>query len=150
MSTGTSIAAWRGGSASHFQKRATVDSQLIKRRRLWLLCVVHHHLCPEIESLEFLPWKDCSFTKPNESAVASYNVACCYSKLNQVQAGLSALEDALKGGFEDFKRIRTDPDLAKIRISEDIEKVMKKFDEAFISENAIDAIKSIFGISIKQ
>ncbi|KAE8036922.1 hypothetical protein FH972_009554 [Carpinus fangiana] len=38
-----------------------------------------------------------------EAAVASYNVACCYSKLNQIQAGLSALEDALQSGFEDFK-----------------------------------------------
>ncbi|KAL0417404.1 UNVERIFIED_CONTAM: protein MET1, chloroplastic [Sesamum radiatum] len=48
----------------------------------------------------------------NEAAVASYNVACCYAKLNQIQAGLSALEDAMEAGFEDFKRIRTDPDLA--------------------------------------
>uniref|UniRef100_A0A5B7BB90 PDZ domain-containing protein n=1 Tax=Davidia involucrata TaxID=16924 RepID=A0A5B7BB90_DAVIN len=87
---------------------------------------------------------------PNEASVASYNVACCYSKLNQIQAGLSALEDALKGGFEDFKRIRTDPDLANIRTSEEFELLMKRFDESFINENAINAIKSLFGIFNKK
>ncbi|KAL4591268.1 hypothetical protein LXL04_004226 [Taraxacum kok-saghyz] len=81
----------------------------------------------------------------NESSVASYNVACCYSKLNQIQAGLSALEDAMQAGFEDFKRIRADPDLENIRKSEGFESLMKKFDESFINENALNAIKSLFG-----
>ncbi|XP_059280548.1 protein MET1, chloroplastic [Lycium ferocissimum] len=85
----------------------------------------------------------------NEAAVASYNVACCYSKLNQLQAGLSALEDAMEAGFEDFKRIRTDPDLANLRTSEDFETLMKKYDESFINENAINAIKSLFGFNKK-
>ncbi|KAA8549699.1 hypothetical protein F0562_001283 [Nyssa sinensis] len=87
---------------------------------------------------------------PNEASVASYNVACCYSKLNQIQAGLSALEDALEAGFEDFKRIRTDPDLANIRTSDEFELLMKRFDESFINENAINAIKSLFGIFNKK
>ncbi|KAL0389807.1 UNVERIFIED_CONTAM: protein MET1, chloroplastic [Sesamum calycinum] len=85
----------------------------------------------------------------NEAAVASYNVACCYAKLNQIQAGLSALEDAMEAGFEDFKRIRTDPDLANIRTSDDFEPLLKKFDESFINENAINAIKSLFGFNKK-
>lgn len=85
----------------------------------------------------------------DELAVASYNVACCYSKLNQLQAGLSALKDAMEAGFEDFKRIRTDPDLANLRTSEDFETLMKKFDESFINENAINAIKSLFGFNKK-
>ncbi|CAA6662787.1 unnamed protein product [Spirodela intermedia] len=86
----------------------------------------------------------------DESSVASYNVACCYSKLNQIQAGLSALEDALKAGFEDFKRIRTDPDMSNLRASEDFEPLVKRFDESFINEGAINAIKSIFGIFNKK
>lgn len=86
----------------------------------------------------------------NEAAVASYNVACCYSKLNQVQAGLSALEDSLEAGFEDFKRIRADPDLANLRTSEEFESLLKRFDESFINENALNAIKSIFGIFKKE
>ncbi|KAF6139347.1 hypothetical protein GIB67_021557 [Kingdonia uniflora] len=82
----------------------------------------------------------------NEASVASYNVACCYSKLNQIKAGLSALEDAMKAGFEDFKRINSDPDIANLRKSEKFEPLVKRFDESFINEGAINAIKSIFGI----
>lgn len=84
-----------------------------------------------------------------EAAVASYNVACCYSKLNQLQAALSSLEDALNAGFEDFKRIRTDPDLANLRTSEEFDPLLKRFDESFINENAINAIKSLFGFGKK-
>ncbi|GER50696.1 tetratricopeptide repeat protein [Striga asiatica] len=87
--------------------------------------------------------------EPNEAAVASYNVACCYSKLNQIQAGLSALEDALEAGFEDFKRVRTDPDLENIRKSEEFDPLVKRFDESFINENAINTIKSLFGFNKK-
>ncbi|XP_040995451.1 protein MET1, chloroplastic-like isoform X2 [Juglans microcarpa x Juglans regia] len=68
----------------------------------------------------------------------------------QLLAGLSALEDALQAGFEDFKRIRTDPDLAKIRTSQEFETLLKRFDESFINENAINAIKSLFGILNKN
>ncbi|CAN8321772.1 unnamed protein product [Cochlearia groenlandica] len=86
---------------------------------------------------------------PDEASVASYNVACCYSKLNQVQAGLSALEEALKSGYEDYKRIRSDPDLVNLRKSEDFDPLMKRFDESFINESAINAIKSLFGFNKK-
>ncbi|KAF5202873.1 Met1 protein [Thalictrum thalictroides] len=85
----------------------------------------------------------------DEASIASYNVACCYSKLNQVQAGLLALEDALKAGFEDFKRVREDPDLANLRKSENFDTLLKRFDESFINENAINAIKSLFGFNKK-
>ncbi|KAG8100592.1 hypothetical protein GUJ93_ZPchr0013g37691 [Zizania palustris] len=85
----------------------------------------------------------------NESSIASYNVACCYSKLDQIQAGLSALEDAMKAGYEDFKRIRTDPDLENLRKTEEFDALLKKYDESFINENAINAIKSLFGFNKK-
>lgn len=88
--------------------------------------------------------------EPPEVSVASYNVACCYSKLNQVQAALSALEEAMKAGYEDFKRIRSDPDLANVRTSEEFQTILKNYDESFINEGAIDAIKSIFGIFGKK
>ncbi|XP_022730883.1 protein MET1, chloroplastic isoform X2 [Durio zibethinus] len=64
--------------------------------------------------------------EPDEASVVSYNVACSYSKLNQIQAGLSALENALQAGFEDFKRIRTDPDLANLKTSEEFEPLLKR------------------------
>ncbi|KAI5013829.1 hypothetical protein ZWY2020_047321 [Hordeum vulgare] len=85
----------------------------------------------------------------DEASVASYNVACCYSKLDRIQAGLSALEEAMKAGYEDFKRIRTDPDLANLRNSEEFATLLNKYDESFINENAINAIKSIFGFGKK-
>ncbi|XP_014505743.1 protein MET1, chloroplastic [Vigna radiata var. radiata] len=87
--------------------------------------------------------------EPEEAAVASYNVACCYSKLNQIQAALSSLEEALNSGFEDFKRLRTDPDLDNVRASEEFDPLLKRFDESFINENAINAIKSLFGFGKK-
>lgn len=97
----------------------------------------------------------------------------------QVQAGLSALEDALETGYEDFKvieqiitkllwfsyavmlvklsemllplqTIRTDPDLDNIRKSEEFEALLKNYDESFINENAINAIKSLFGLLKKE
>ncbi|KAH8523033.1 hypothetical protein H0E87_003625 [Populus deltoides] len=70
-------------------------------------------------------------SKPDltEASVARYYVACCYLKLNQ--------------------RIRADPDLENLRTSEEFEPLMKRFDESFINENAINTIKSLFGFNKK-
>jgi tetratricopeptide (TPR) repeat protein len=38
-----------------------------------------------------------------EEAVASYNVACCYSQLKQIDGALSALEQAMEAGFDNYK-----------------------------------------------
>ncbi|CAD6226618.1 unnamed protein product [Miscanthus lutarioriparius] len=84
--------------------------------------------------------------EPSEASIASYNIACSYSKLGRIEAGLSALEEALKAGYEDFKRVRTDPDLTNLRKSEEFEPLLKNYDESFINENAINAIKSLFGL----
>lgn len=43
-----------------------------------------------------------------------------------------------------------DPDLANLRTSEEFDPLLKRFDESFINENAINAIKSIFGIFNKK
>eukprot|EP00270_Netrium_digitus_P015508 TRINITY_DN543_c0_g1_i1.p1 TRINITY_DN543_c0_g1~~TRINITY_DN543_c0_g1_i1.p1 ORF type:complete len:340 (-),score=89.62 TRINITY_DN543_c0_g1_i1:213-1232(-) len=89
--------------------------------------------------LELLP-------EGKEGGVACYNIACCYSKLGQVELGLSALEDALKAGFEDYKTIRMDPDLVAVRGAESFQEVLERYDEPFINENAIKAITSLFGL----
>ncbi|CAM6119424.1 unnamed protein product [Calypogeia fissa] len=81
-----------------------------------------------------------------ETAVASYNVACCYSRLEQMEAGISALEEAMEAGFDDYKGIREDPDLAHLRTSPKFKEVLDKYDEPFLNENAFKAIKSVFGI----
>lgn len=44
------------------------------------------------------------------------------------------------------QRIETDPDLVNLRTSDDFEPLLKRFDESFFNENAINAIKSLFGI----
>ena len=52
--------------------------------------------------------------------------------------------------FLDFlKRIRTDPDLDKLRKSEQFDTLLKNYDESFINENALNAIKSLFGFGEK-
>eukprot|EP00249_Psilotum_nudum_P011295 c23084_g1_i1 orf=173-1009(+) len=81
-----------------------------------------------------------------EAAVSSYNVACCYSKLNQVEAGLSALEDAMQAGFENYSMIKADPGLVNLRASTEFKSLMNKYDEPFIDENTISALKGLFGI----
>ncbi|XP_024523264.1 protein MET1, chloroplastic [Selaginella moellendorffii] len=80
-----------------------------------------------------------------EEAIASYNVACCYAKLDQVEAGLSALGEALEAGFEDYKKIRTDEDLASLRASPEFKALIDKYDEPIFNENAVKAIKGLFG-----
>eukprot|EP00246_Nothoceros_aenigmaticus_P015048 TRINITY_DN6056_c0_g1_i1.p1 TRINITY_DN6056_c0_g1~~TRINITY_DN6056_c0_g1_i1.p1 ORF type:complete len:278 (-),score=56.19 TRINITY_DN6056_c0_g1_i1:267-1040(-) len=80
-----------------------------------------------------------------EEGVASYNVACCYSKLGQVDAGLQALEEALEAGFDDYKAVRTDPDLETLRASPNFKELINKYDEPFINENAVNALKNVFG-----
>ncbi|KAL3529821.1 hypothetical protein ACH5RR_009143 [Cinchona calisaya] len=51
----------------------------------------------------------------------------------QVQAGTSELEDSLEAGFDDSKRIRTDPDLGNISAFEEFELLLKRFDESLQS-----------------
>eukprot|EP00850_Spirogloea_muscicola_P020325 SM000212S06918 [mRNA] locus=s212:132647:135750:- [translate_table: standard] len=87
---------------------------------------------------------------PREAAVASYNVACCYSMLGQEEAGLSALGDAFEAGYEDYQAARTDPDLAKLRASPRFLELLNKYDEPFFNENALKAIKNVFGIFGKK
>lgn len=45
-----------------------------------------------------------------------------------------------------LQAVRTDPDLANLRKSEEFEPLLKNYDESFINENAINAIKSLFGL----
>ena len=47
--------------------------------------------------------------------------------------------------FNFLQRIRTDPDLEKLRKSEKFDTLLKNYDESFINENALNAIKSLFG-----
>lgn len=77
--------------------------------------------------------------------VAQYNVACCYSMINQEEAGLEALKSCLMSGFSDYKMVRNDPSLAFLRESEDFPSLINAFDEPLINENAMKVLKGFFG-----
>mmetsp|Transcript_33746 Transcript_33746/g.80094 ORF Transcript_33746/g.80094 Transcript_33746/m.80094 type:complete len:339 (-) Transcript_33746:164-1180(-) len=81
--------------------------------------------------------------------VAQYNIACCYSSLGQMEAGLDALKAALLAGFEDYKKVRNDPNLAKLRESPEFKPLIDKFDEPIINEAAIKAVKNFFSFGKK-
>eukprot|EP00899_Mesostigma_viride_P016058 jgi/Mesvir1/24453/Mv21822-RA.1 len=80
-----------------------------------------------------------------EEQVAAYNAACCYSKMGNVDAGLELLSAALKAGFDDYKAVRNDADLATLRTSESFAPLINQYDEPLINENAIKAFKGLFG-----
>lgn len=69
--------------------------------------------------------------------VAQYNVACCYSVLGSTEAGLEALNNALKVGFEDYAKVRSDPNLANLRNNPKYKAIVDKYDEPIINEEAI-------------
>lgn len=79
--------------------------------------------------------------------VTQYNIACCYSMLDQTDEGIRSLEQALNLGFEDFKQCRTDKNLAKLRESAKFDEVLNKYDEPVIN---MEAVKATFGWLFKK
>ena len=77
--------------------------------------------------------------------VTMYNIACCFSKLGQLDNSLQALKKCMGAGWTDYKKIRTDPSLAEVRTSPDFKAMIDKFDESLINENAIKFVKGLFG-----
>lgn len=47
----------------------------------------------------------------------------------QVDAGLDALDAAMRAGFEQFGKIRTDPNLENLRKNERFNKIVDRYDE---------------------
>jgi len=77
--------------------------------------------------------------------VAQYNIACCYSNLGAVEAGLEALQVAMSVGFDDFRKIRTDSSLKALQASPNFKALLDKYDEPFINEAAFKAFSNLFG-----
>lgn len=67
------------------------------------------------------------------------------SSMLQVDAGLDALQAALKAGFEQYGKIRTDPNLEKVRTSPRFEPMVDQYDEPVISRGAIRYVLSAVG-----
>lgn len=79
-----------------------------------------------------------------------YNVACCYSALDKADAGLESLDAALLSGFDDYKKIRSDPNLENLRKSEGFTTLINKYDEPLLNENAVKVLKGIFSFGKKD
>ena len=87
-----------------------------------------------------------NFSKVSEIfQVSAFNIACCYSKMNQVNASLEALEQALVSGFDDYGKIRNEPNLANVRASPDFKPLINRFDEPIFNEDVVKSIKGLFG-----
>ena len=77
--------------------------------------------------------------------VTQYNIACCYSKLGALDAGLEALEETLNCGFDDYKKVRSDPSIKELREDPRFKALINKYDEPLINEGAIKVLKGLFG-----
>jgi tetratricopeptide (TPR) repeat protein len=52
--------------------------------------------------------------RPDDATVL-YNLACSYSLTGQTEQAFDSLQRALAAGYDDFKRLAQDPDLAAVR-----------------------------------
>jgi hypothetical protein len=77
--------------------------------------------------------------------VTQYNIACCYSMLDQVEEGLKSLQSALNAGFDNYDQIRKDKNLAKVRNSPKFQPLLDKYDEPVFNWGAINATFNFFG-----
>jgi len=48
----------------------------------------------------------------------AYNLACLYARQNKIEESANRLKKALKKGLDDWKLLKSDPDLENIRGSE--------------------------------
>jgi hypothetical protein len=77
--------------------------------------------------------------------VTQYNIACCYAAMGSVDAGIEALQDALRSGFDQYKVVREDPNLKNLRADPRFDKTIDEYDEPVFNTGALKALKSIFG-----
>ena len=63
---------------------------------------------------------------------AEHDLDCLELDGVQVDAGLESLEAALRSGFEQFNKVREDPNLDNLRKSEKFEKIINQYDEKVI------------------
>lgn len=82
--------------------------------------------------------------------VSQYNVACCYSTMNQIQPALDALDACMASGFEDFKKIRSDNNLENVRKSPKFKQLIDRYDEPLVNTEALDALKNLFSFGKKN
>ena len=59
-----------------------------------------------------------------EERAALYNLACCYSRLDEIEAGIAVLTGLLEAGFEELDMLRSDERLTALRHSPDFEELL--------------------------
>ncbi|KAG2448984.1 hypothetical protein HYH02_005738 [Chlamydomonas schloesseri] len=77
--------------------------------------------------------------------VTQYNIACCYSMLDQVEEAIKSLDAAMLSGFDNYDQIRRDKNLVKARASPKFQAVLDKYDEPVVNWNAVKATFGAFG-----
>ena len=73
-----------------------------------------------------------------QSAVSNKICICllvCF--VEQTEAGLEALEAAMSAGFEQYSKIRSDPNLDNLRKSPKFKELIDRYDEPVFNDNAI-------------
>jgi len=96
--------------------------------------------------LEPVNYMSDNFSKVSDiKKVASFNIACSYSQMGQVDAAIEALDEALACGFDRYEKCRADPNLAKVRDDPRFKPMMDKYDEPIINMDAINAVGKLFG-----
>ena len=58
--------------------------------------------------------------------------------LHQVDAGLEALDTCLKAGFDQFGKVRSDPNLEALRTSPKFKSLIDQFDEPVIDTSLFE------------
>ena len=75
-----------------------------------------------------------------------YNIACCFSKLGQLDNSLQALKKCMGAGWTDYKKIRTDPSLAEVRTSPNFKAMIDKLARSGIKcKTPSSSCQGIFG-----
>eukprot|EP00471_Norrisiella_sphaerica_P004673 CAMPEP_0184487546 /NCGR_PEP_ID=MMETSP0113_2-20130426/10186_1 /TAXON_ID=91329 /ORGANISM="Norrisiella sphaerica, Strain BC52" /LENGTH=265 /DNA_ID=CAMNT_0026869901 /DNA_START=245 /DNA_END=1042 /DNA_ORIENTATION=+ len=79
--------------------------------------------------------------------VASYNIACCYSKMKRFDVCLESLNDALNAGFDDYEKIRTADGLKELReaMPEKFNRLVDRYDEPVFDPKLVEGFKNFFG-----
>ncbi|MGE0711026.1 MAG: redoxin domain-containing protein [Planctomycetota bacterium] len=73
--------------------------------------------------------------------IARYNTACAQARQGKADEALSALAKALERGYEDLRRVETDPDLASIREHPRFVNMLERV-QARLAKQAVEAAKA--------
>jgi hypothetical protein len=62
-----------------------------------------------------------------------------------VDEGLKSLRMALNAGFEDYPKVRSDPNLASLQASPKFAELVDQYDEPVINWRAVQSTMGVFG-----